>query len=80
MKRDQFATLTAEELASLCEAAKGVTDRAIPDDHRKRLIYLNYIADRFGRLDLTEPGRTALDEVPEKLVADLAPFEFESSF
>jgi hypothetical protein len=57
---DRFATLTAEEFASLCEAAKGVTDRAIPDDHRKRLIYLNFIADRCGRIDLTEPGRIKL--------------------
>jgi hypothetical protein len=62
VKRDPFAALTAEEFASLCAAAKGVTDRAIPDHHRKRLIYLNYIADRCGYLDLTEPGLMRLAE------------------
>jgi hypothetical protein len=60
MRPDPSATLRSEEFASLCEIGKGATPYAIPDDHRKWLIYLYYISDRGGRVELTEPGRMRL--------------------
>jgi hypothetical protein len=60
MRSDPFATLRPEEFASLCEIGRGATPDAVPDDHRKWLIYLYYISDRGGRVELTEHGRMRL--------------------
>ena len=65
MHSDHASNLSEDELVSLSRVWKGV---AIPDDHRRRLIFLNYIADlRGGRLELTEAGRRGRSrfKVPE---------------
>jgi hypothetical protein len=59
VKSDRAATLSAEEFMSLSDVGWGRS--TIPDDHRRRLIYLNYITDlRGGHLELTEAGRLRL--------------------
>jgi hypothetical protein len=60
MRLDPTATLTPEEFFSLCEVNRGPMQSVIPDEHRRKLIYLNLITDRFGGLTLTETGRLGL--------------------
>jgi hypothetical protein len=48
--------LTAEELASLMEMGKGVSQTKIPDEHKKRLLELRLIKEGVGALMLTRHG------------------------
>jgi hypothetical protein len=59
MRPEPTAILTPEEFASLREVGRGFM---IPDAHRKKFIYLYYIAERHSGLELTELGRMRLAE------------------
>jgi hypothetical protein len=48
--------LTAEELASLEEVGKGVSQKNIPDEHKRRLLDLRLIKEGVGGLMLTRHG------------------------
>jgi hypothetical protein len=48
--------LTAEELASLEEVGKGASQKAIPDEHKKRLIELRLVKPGAGGLMQTPHG------------------------
>src|SRR6266496_5581701 len=49
--------LTHEEFVSLRDCAKGLMHRAIPAEHKDRLIQLGYIQELSGGLRLTHAGR-----------------------
>ena len=49
--------LTHEEFVSLRDCSKGLMHRAIPAEHKDRLIQLGYIQDLSGGLRLTNAGR-----------------------
>ena len=49
--------LTHEEFVSLRDCSKGLMHRAIPADHKDRLIQLGYIQELSGGLRLTNAGR-----------------------
>jgi hypothetical protein len=57
-------TLTREEFASLLTVGNtsAVIDppAVIPAEHRARLIALGFIADLYGRLRMTTPGRVLI--------------------
>jgi hypothetical protein len=59
-------TLTREEFASLLTVGNtsAVIDppAVIPAEHRARLIALGFIADLYGRLRMTTPGRVLIAE------------------
>ena len=48
--------LTAEELASLEEVGKGVSQQNIPDEHKKRLLDLRLVKEGAGGLVQTPHG------------------------
>ena len=54
--------LTHEEFVSLRDCAKGLTHRAIPVEHKDRLIQLGYIQELSGGLRLTNAGRLRIVE------------------
>ena len=54
--------LTHEEFVSLRDCAKGLTHRAIPVEHKDRLIQLGYIQELSGGLRLTNAGRLRIAE------------------
>jgi hypothetical protein len=55
-------TLTREEFVSLRDGAKGLMHRAIPAEHKDRLIQLGYIQELSGGLRLTNAGRLRIAE------------------
>lgn len=52
--------LTKTELASLHEVAKGLEQRAIPDNHSRKLIDLRLIYKLLSALRITSAGRRVL--------------------
>jgi hypothetical protein len=54
--------LTHEEFVSLRDCAKGLMHRAIPAEHKDRLIQLGYIQELSGGLRLTNAGRLRIVE------------------
>src|ERR1700694_1546966 len=54
--------LTHEEFVSLRDCAKGLMHRAIPAEHKARLIQLGYIQELSGGLRLTNAGRLRIVE------------------
>jgi hypothetical protein len=48
--------VTAEEMVSLQEVGKGVSQRNIPDEHRKRLVELRLVKEGVGGLMQTPHG------------------------
>ena len=54
--------LTHEEFVSLRDCAKGLMHRAIPAEHKDRLIHLGYIQELSGGLRLTNAGRLRIVE------------------
>jgi len=48
--------LTVEELASLEEVGKGVSQKKIPDEHKKRLVELRLVKEGAGGLIQTRHG------------------------
>src|SRR6266581_2097261 len=54
--------LTHEEFVSLRDCAKGLMHRAIPAEHKDRLIQLGYIQELSGGLRLTNAGRLRVAE------------------
>jgi hypothetical protein len=54
--------LTHEEFVSLRDCAKGLMHRAIPVEHKDRLIQLGYIQELSGGLRLTSAGRLRIVE------------------
>jgi hypothetical protein len=54
--------LTHEEFGSLRDCAKGLMHRAIPAEHKDRLIQLGYIQELSGGLRLTNAGRLRIAE------------------
>jgi hypothetical protein len=54
--------LTHEEFVSLRNCAKGLMHRAIPVEHKDRLIQLGYIQELSGGLRLTNAGRLRIVE------------------
>jgi len=54
--------LTHEEFVSLRDCAKGLMHRAIPAEHKDRLIHLGYIQELSGGLRLTNAGRLRILE------------------
>jgi hypothetical protein len=54
--------LTHEEFVSLRDCAKGLMHRAIPVEHKDRLIQLGYIQELSGGLRLTNAGRLRIVE------------------
>jgi len=52
--------LLPEEFVSLKEVSRGLASRAIPDDHRDRLIALGYLREVLGGLTLTDPAQMQL--------------------
>ena len=52
--------LLPEEFVSLKEVSRGLASRAIPDDHRERLIALGYLREVLGGLTLTDPAQMQL--------------------
>jgi len=55
-------SLIYEEFVSLRDCAKGLTHRAIPVEHKDRLIQLGYIQELSGGLRLTNAGRLRIAE------------------
>ena len=54
--------LTHEEFVSLRDCAKGLMHRAVPTEHKDRLIRLGYIQELSGGLRLTNAGRLRVAE------------------
>jgi len=48
--------VTAEEMVSLQEVGKGVSQKNIPDEHRKRLVELRLVKEGVGGLMQTPHG------------------------
>jgi hypothetical protein len=63
--------LTAEELASLKEMGKGVSQKNIPDEHKRRLLELRLIKEGVGGLTLTRHGTFIARSEPPSLAGML---------
>jgi len=59
--------LTVEELVSLKEVGKGVSQTKIPDEHKRRLLELRLIKEGVGGLTLTRHGTFIARSEPPSL-------------
>ena len=56
MDTDPNPRLSVEEFRSLRELDRGLMARAIPAEHKARLLQIGYITERLGGLVLTHAG------------------------